>query len=107
MNNYKIRKMTVWQRLYVMDLLVKFKDSPFTVLALILKHGIESWEGLNLKETEMELAGNKKCKVLTDESLDLLLSQKGDINEWNDIVNKIFEENAFPFTKDTIDGEQK
>ena len=105
---YKVRKMTIWQKLYVMDIHTKFQDNPFTVLGAVLRHGIKEWDGLDLKEMDITLPDGHKCKVLTDESLAKLIDLNGvDINKWNDVLTDIYRENAFPFFKDTSDGGQK
>lgn len=98
--NYKVRKMTVWQRLYLMDAHLKFKDQPFAILGIILQHGLTEMEGLELKETEMNIMGDKKCKVLTDESVAMLLDKYGlNMSIWDSIIQSIYRENLLPFTE--------
>ena len=105
---YKVRKMNVWQRLYIMDQMSKVKDSPFTAIAVVIKHGIKEFEDVEIHEEEFKLPMNKTCTVITDDTLDKILQKGGiDADVWNDVLQAVFKENAIPFIKDTTDGEPK
>lgn len=108
--DYKVRKMTIWQRLYVKDTLLRHRNNTFQMLGIIAEHGIKEIDGEELETREHELPSGHIIQVLTEKALTKLFEKyppEQHPNLWNEILQKVGEVNKLPFGTSLSTGEQE